>query len=122
MSKQFSPTGTKRSMAVAVDMVKTSAASIFTKEDVLKLLSEIEVNEPGQTEFTENQREDLMDFVRGQMEYISADDILDLDDAEFHFEDGNRVRLDPNSIEVDMSYVIDCAHEAIGEWIDRYMD
>ena len=122
MSKHSLPTGVKRSMDVAVDMVKTSAASIFTKEDVLKLLSEIKVNEPGKTEFTEDQREDLMDFVRGQMEYISADDIVDLDDAEFHFEDGNRVRLDPNSIEVDMSYVIDCAHEAIGEWIDRYMD
>ena len=122
MSKHSLPTGVKRSMAVAVDMVKTSAASIFTKEDVLKLLSEIEVNEPGKTEFTEDQREDLMDFVRGQMEYISADDILDLDSVEFHLEDGNRISLDQNSVEVDMSYVIDCAHEAIGEWIDRYMD
>lgn len=122
MSKHSLPTGVKRSMDVAVDMVKTSPASIFTKEDVLKLLSEIEVNEPGKTEFTEDQREDLMDFVRGQMEYISADDILDLDSVEFHFEDGNRVRLDPNSVDIDMSYAIDSAHEAIGEWIDRYMD
>ena len=122
MSKHSLPTGTKRSMDVAVDMVKTSPASIFTKEDVLKLLSEIEVNVPGKTEFTEDQREDLMDFVRGQMEYISADDILDLDSVEFHLEDGNRIVLDPNSVDIDMSYAIDCAHEAIGEWIDRYMD
>lgn len=122
MSKHSLPTGVKRSMDVAVDMVKTSPASIFTKEDVLKLLSEIEVNQPVQTEFTEDQREDLMDFVRGQIEYISADDILDLDSVEFHLEDGNRIALDPNSVDVDMNYVIDCAHEAIGEWIDRYMD
>ena len=86
MSKQHVPAPIP--LNEMIDGVKNSISSVFTKSDVLDILKRIEVKvtEP---EFTEHEMEELIDHVRNTLGYISSDDIIDKDTAEFTIGDGN---------------------------------
>ena len=99
-----------------IDGVKNSISSVFTKSDVLDILNRIEVKvtEP---EFTEHEMEELIDHVRNTLGYISSDDIIDKDTAEFTIGDGNVLSLE--DIEVDTNYIEDEVEESIRQWFDH---
>lgn len=108
----------KRTVSETITLVYDAPTSIFSKEDVLKLLQSIDTENTGR-EFTEAMSEDLIDFVTGAVGYISASDVIDSEDAMFILQDGNVIKLDESSLELDTDYINDSICDAISEWCDR---
>jgi len=87
-------------MKVSIDQTITNVneclSSVFTKEDVVNLLRNLEVSS------NKLSKSELVDFVTSyvetQVEQLDAQDILDLSSAEFEL-NGNEITLD--SVQVD---------------------
>ena len=114
MSKQHVPAPI--TLNEAIDGIRNSISTIFSKDDVLNLLNRIEVKvtEP---EFTEHEMEELIDHVRSGLAYLDSTDIVDKDTAQFGIEDGNILVV--TDIEVDTNYIEDEVEESIRQWFDR---
>jgi len=114
MSKQHVPAPI--TLNEAIDGIRNSISTIFSKDDVLNLLNRIEVKvtEP---EFTEHEMEELIEHVRSGLAYLDSTDIVDKDTAQFGIEDGNILVV--TDIEVDTNYIEDEVEESIRQWFDR---
>lgn len=92
--------------------VQSAFPSLFTKEDVLKVLRELQDDldfEDEDSEFlTQEQldglREDICNQVETKLENLYSDDVVDLDSAEFEI---NGDRLSVTSIEINTSSLVD---------------
>lgn len=102
----------KRTVIETFELVKESPSSIFTKEDVMKLLAAISI-EP-ETLYLNREAVDrlleLIDFNIRDVDVISA---IDKSTAEFSL-DGNTIELD--SVEIDSSYIFDEVERAVEDW------
>jgi hypothetical protein len=114
MSKQHVPAPI--TLNEAIDGIRNSISTIFSKDDVLNLLNRIEVKvtEP---EFTEHEMEELIDHVRSGLAYLDSTDVVDTDTAQFGIENGNTLVV--TDIEVDTNYIQDEIEESIRQWFDR---
>ncbi len=114
MSKQHVPAPI--TLNEAIDGIRNSISTIFSKDDVLNLLNRIEVKvtEP---EFTEHEMEELIEHVRSGLAYLDSTDVVDTDTAQFGIEDGNILVV--TDIEVDTNYIEDEVEESIRQWFDR---
>jgi hypothetical protein len=116
----------------AIELVKNSPASIFTKEDVIKLLQGISIisnetihcsTEPNDDEdgednvkvtMTEDQINELIDAVHFDLGMgLDSDDMLDYGSARFDL-DGDTISL--TSVDVDTSNVESVVEDAIRNW------
>ena len=113
MSKQHVPAPI--SLPEMIDGVKNSISSVFTKSDVLDILNRIDVKVT-EVAITESEMEELIDHVRNTLGYISSDDIVDKDTAQFGIQDGSILEL--TDIEVDTNYIEDEVEESIRNWFD----
>ena len=98
-----------RTVNETVELVKNSPSSIFTKDDVVTLLSAIR-SENGLTRDTLDR---LLELIEDNLRNVDGEDMVDKSTAEFSL-DGNQIELD--SVEVDSSYVFDEVESAINEW------
>ena len=114
MSKQHVPAPI--SLPEMIDGVKNSISSVFTKSDVLDILNRIDVKVT-EVAITESEMEELIDHVRNTLGYISSDDIVDKDTAQFGIQDGSILEL--TDIEVDTNYIEDEVEESIRNWFDH---
>ncbi len=114
MSKQHVPAPI--TLNEAIDGIRNSISTIFSKDDVLNLLNRIEVKvtEP---EFTEHEMEELIEHVRSGLAYLDSTDVVDTDTAQFGIEDGNILVV--TDIEVDTNYIEDEVEASIRQWFDR---
>lgn len=94
----------------AIKKVWDSIGSIFTKEDVVALIEQIE------TEGLNFEVSELIDHVQDVIGNIDGDDIVDNSSAEFYLE-GNEIRI--NSIDVDTNYIESEIADAITEFFDN---
>ena len=117
MSKQHVPAPI--TLNEAIDGIRNSISTIFSKDDVLNLLNRIDVKvtQPEYTKKWDKAMEELIDHVRNTLGYISSDDIVDKDTAQFGIQDGSILEL--TDIEVDTNYIEDEAEESIRNWFDH---
>ena len=90
----------KVSIDQAITNVNECLSSVFTKEDVVNLLRNLEVSS------NKLSKSDLVDFVKSyvetQVEQLDAGDILDLSSAEFDL-NGNEIEL--AEVDLDLDYI-----------------
>lgn len=104
--------------STAIDLVSNSVSSIFTKEDVLKILHQIRLApvEPQGKVVTQNDMEDFIDYLEGRMSCTNAEDIVDFDSAEFSLEDGNQIVL--YDIRTNIDSIVDDLSSAVREYFN----
>jgi hypothetical protein len=109
----------------AIELVKNSPASIFTKEDVIKLLNDVSDVPAGdeadedkdKATITEDQMNELIDAVRFDLSMsLDSADVVDLDSAKFEL---NGDVLSVTDIDVDTSNVENVVEDAIRSWFDN---
>lgn len=101
--------------ATAMNIVSNSASSLFTKQDVLDILSKIE-STPVETQgkvITHNDIEDFIDYMSDQMSNLGSGDIVDFESAEYSLCD-NSIILEDVSINIDT--VVDELRSAVREY------
>jgi hypothetical protein len=97
--------------------IMSSPSSIFSKDDVLKLINGIQLNlsecvpeEPKITEVTELMFQELNSNVKSRLyQYFNNSDLVDYDSAEFEIEYNNQLVL--NNVNVDLD-----------SWADEFDD
>jgi hypothetical protein len=106
-----------------IELVKNSPASLFTKEDVIKLLSEVsdvpaddvDVEANDKATITEDQMNELIDAVNFELGMMDSDDLVDLDSAKFEL---NGDVISVTDIDVDTSSVENLVEDTIRSWFD----
>lgn len=108
-----------------IELVKNSPASIFTKEDVIKLLNDVSDVPAGdeadedkdKATITEDQMNELIDAVRFELSMsLDSSDVVDLDSAKFEL---NGDVISVSDIDVDTSNVENVVEDAIRNWFDN---
>ena len=99
----------KRTVNETVELVKNSPSSIFTKEDVVNLLSAI----GSENGLNRDMVDRLLELIEDNLRNVDGEDMVDKSTAEFSL-DGNQIELD--SVEVDSSYVYDEVESAVNHW------
>ena len=116
----------KRTLDQAKELVNNSFPTIFSKEDVTKLLESIEAPEQevetlGRFDLTEEQMEELAQDISSQIEN-DVDSIVDTNDADFDISVDYDRRLDitiDGGITIDTSQVETIVYRAIKKFIER---
>ena len=75
MSKQHVPAPIK--LNDAIDGIRNSISTIFSKDDVLNLLNRIETASE-KTEFTEEQMDELIEHVVSGLQYVDSSDLVEI--------------------------------------------
>lgn len=109
-----------RSIQEAVALVETSFPSIFSKEDVLKLLNSIQAQPTLPDDFAE----ELMDRVTAKVNnrfdrFNISDKFVDYDSAEFEIDCNNKLTL--TNVEVDTDELCDTVNDAVQSAVEEMM-
>ena len=90
-----------------IDVVNNSVSSIFTKEDVLKLLKQL-----SEGEYTAEDLENIKEELKSEFDSLDSDDVVDYDSAVMNINDNvvslERIQLDPYTYENIIDNVFDC--------------
>jgi hypothetical protein len=116
----------KRTLDQAKELVNNSFPSIFSKEDVTKLLESIEAPEQeeiplGKFSITEEQMEELAQDIASQIE-DDVDTIVDTSDADFDISVDYDRRLEitiDGGITIDTSHIEDIVYRAIQKFVNE---
>jgi hypothetical protein len=116
----------KRTLDQAKELVNNSFPSIFSKEDVTKLLESIEAPEQeeiplGKFSITEEQMEELAQEIASQIE-DDVDTIVDTSDADFDISVDYDRRLEitiDGGITIDTSHIEDIVYRAIQKFVNE---
>lgn len=104
----------------AIEKVETSFPSIFTREDVITLINEIEPN-INKVEF---EKEVLMSKLRAAVDdavhNLSNDEIVDISSCDFSINNGNEIQID--SIGIEHSTIIDEIMRNIEGEVEEFID
>lgn len=111
--------------------VTESISSVFTKEDVLKLLKRIEDSENEADEVSDKitvSRDWLIDLLEGAKDNITGEidsmdinDVCDLDDIELTLE-GRELSIDASNLHVDLSNATNTVTSEFEDMIDEIND
>jgi hypothetical protein len=102
-----------------IELVKNSPASLFTKEDVIKLLndvSDVPAGDEDKVTITDEQIEELIDAVRSELSMGLDNNLVDYDSAQFEL-NGNKIEL--TDVDIDTDPIEDIAEDAIRNWFDH---
>ena len=98
--------------------VKHSVSSIFTKDDVLELISSIEQEEQTNPVYEMIKKlQDLQESINYNLQNLNSDDVVDYDSVEFSISYNNRIEVDCMNINVDN--LTEIVENGIGELIDE---
>ena len=119
----------KRTLEQAKELVNSSFPTIFSKEDVTKLLESIEIPEPeavsvpvleGKFALTEEQIESLSETIAMRLE---DSDMVNLDDVDYEvsvdYDRRIEIEIDSNSVEIDTYEIERVASRVIKEFIEK---
>lgn len=119
-----------KSIENAIQRVKGSYPSIYSKDDVTNLLHElvsdldteindiVEARQPKSNVDLDDLRSKLHDAIYRKLDRMSNSDVIDFDSAEFSIAYDNRVELDDINFNVDT--LIDEVDEAINDIIEVF--
>ena len=98
--------------------VQNSVSSIFTKDDVLNLISSIEQEQQtNQVYDLIKKLQDLQERLTYNLQNLNSDDVVDFDSVEFSISYNNRIEVDGMNINVDN--LTEVVENGIGELIDE---
>ena len=109
----------------AVASVENAFPSIYTKDDVIKLLNSIEIQapEPKSGILTQTQIEDLcsriFDQVKENADGLDSSDVVDTDSAEFELY-GNEISV--TSVDIDTRMIARNVTDGIGDIIETFFE
>ena len=85
-----------------LEVVQNSVSSIFTKDDVLKLITSIEQEQQTNQVYDLIKRlQDLQEKISYDFQNLSSDEVVDLDSAEFNIGYNNRLEVEDISLNID---------------------
>ena len=85
-----------------LEVVQNSVSSIFTKDDVLKLITSIEQEQQtNQVYDLIKKLQDLQEKISYDFQNLSSDEVVDLDSAEFNIGYNNRLEVEDIGLNVD---------------------
>ena len=102
-----------------IELVKNSPASLFTKEDVIKLLndvSDVPASDEDKVTITDEQIEELIEAVRSELSMGLDNNLIDYDSAQFEL-NGNKIEL--TDVDIDTDPIENIAEDAIRNWFDH---
>ena len=109
-----------------IESVKNSPASIFTKEDVIKLIESMNTDEANEDEdiqneasttITESEYREMLDDIQMALNSIENEyGSMDIQDAAFSL-NGNTIEVDSVSVDMDL----DVIYDEIETIVDRYI-
>ena len=85
----------------AITKVNECISSVFTKDDVIRLIEQIE--EGNNVALTETQIDEISANIKRELINMNTEDIVDFDSVEFDIEYGNRIQL--HNIDVNYSNI-----------------
>ena len=98
--------------------VQNSVSSIFTKDDVLNLISSIEQEQQtNQVYDLIKKLQDLQETISYNLQNLNSDDVVDYDSVEFSISYNNRIEVDCMNINVDN--LTEVVENGIGELIEE---
>ena len=101
--------------------VQNSVSSIFTKDDVLNLISSIEQEQQtNQVYDLIKKLQDLQETISYNLQNLNSDDVVDYDSVEFSISYNNRIEVDCMNINVDN--LTEIVENGIGELIEELRD
>ena len=116
-----------RSILETVAAVQTAPGSMYTREDVLALLTGIQIPEPSEqvtSGLTKKQIaqliEEVADCVEKNARNLNSDDVLDNSSADFSIGYGNTIVLE--SIDIDTDQIGSTVVDGIGDVIEAYFE
>lgn len=106
----------------ATEMVNNSVSSIFSKDDVLKLIQAIvePVNKKAVNEAVCMALEDLQSRIDTAINNLDDSDIVDMDSIELSIGHNNKIEVDRVSLDYDA--IITCIENEIDELANNYGD
>lgn len=96
----------------AITQVKNCISSIFSGEDVIKLIEQIE-DATITKEVAEQLTTDIVQSFRNKIQYLETDDIVDYESAEFSIEYNNTLKLE--CVDIDHN----CLEDILEEIVER---
>ena len=113
----------------AINKVNEGIGSIYTKEDVINLINQIEDTqvetpsfdgEPIVKAVMDMWKEDVQEIFNDMYSNINSDTIINKDECEFDFENGNKVVLyDVSFDEYEIELYIDRCRDAVAEFVSK---
>jgi hypothetical protein len=106
----------------AINTINTSFPSIWSREDVLQLINNIDEVKESDKGFIDKEKilEKIKDAVETAINGMNNDDIVDMSDCEFDIRNGNEIVLD--SFEVNTSDIVDNVMSDVEGAIDEYIE
>jgi uncharacterized protein (UPF0335 family) len=109
----------------AVASVENAFPSIYTKDDVVKLLNSIEIETPKSGfKVTKEQIEELVENIESRLERnannLSTEDVVDMSSAEFSIGYGNCIELD--SIDINSSDITSEMMSGVQDVIEDFFE
>lgn len=116
----------KQNIEQVTKLVNESVSSVFSKEDVIKLLKRIDETDTNtNSDKIEVSREWLIDKIESardsaisDVDSLSLSDVCDLDDIELTLE-GREIQIDTSSIYFDAGEVTDTINNSFSDIIDE---
>lgn len=108
-------------LSQAIELVNNSASSIFSKDDVIKILSQVKVEEVVETKHKEVPAILFMGFLSEFLhnENLEEEIEIDYDSAEFSLDYNNRVVLENVNVEVKVESILSRFKKAIDYAMDN---
>ena len=98
----------------AITKVNESISSVFTKDDVIRLIEQIE--ESTNVALTETQIDEISENIKRELKRMNSDEIVDFDSVEFDIEYGNRIQLQNIDINyINIEEVVECELRSYAE-------
>ncbi len=85
----------------AISAVESSASSIFTKEDVIKLLNSIDLESTSATSADDIDVDELIDRVQTLIGNYDTSDIVNYEDVELSINCDHRIEIDNINVDMD---------------------
>ena len=101
----------------AVASVQNAFPSIYTKDDVIKLLESIQIQESSEEKLNEIS-ESIYDIVEKKMRNADTRDIIDYDSAEFNISYNNTLELD--NVEISSDTIAEMVSNEIKEYLTEF--
>ena len=94
-----------------IEKVSNSFPSLFSREDVIKLLTDLDAEMQVEVPKPQIDKERLLEIFRDVLQGKDFDDAVDTDDIELTLDHTNRVRV--VGIDIDEDFIVDSAVDAL---------
>lgn len=108
-----------QTIANAIESVKNAYPSIYTKDDVITLLTGIDEN-LNDHNISEEMKAVLLNNIERKLDRMSSSEVIDYDSVEFNIGYGNILEID--SADVNVNNIMETITEAVDDILDYTLE